>query len=139
MTLIGAASVYYPIPPKDLRIPTCFCLATASGVMTYVSLVEVFGESKENFIEGFMHTYGEKKANTYGLAAATGMFFLGWVIALGMDCGLHKIMDKAQSHHNPKNAEEEDYKKVPIEEQLTEQLMNRVTKHSFVFIIQKSM
>ena len=31
---------------------SCFCLASASGVMAYVSLAEVLGESIENFKHG---------------------------------------------------------------------------------------
>jgi zinc transporter ZupT len=52
-TLIGAAAVYLPINPSQLRLASCFCLACAAGVMTYVSLVEVFGESRTNFGESF--------------------------------------------------------------------------------------
>ena len=36
-----------------MRLASCFCLSTASGVMAYVSLVEVFGEAKLNFEESF--------------------------------------------------------------------------------------
>ena len=93
MTLLGAATVYFPIPRKHLRLSSCFCLATASGVMAYVSLVEVFAESKENFTDGLRSTYNEKHAETLGLLYASCSFFAGWFIAIGMDAALHKFMN----------------------------------------------
>ena len=36
-----------------MRLSSCFCLAAASGVMTYVSLVEVLHESMAKFEEGY--------------------------------------------------------------------------------------
>ena len=72
-----------------MRLASCFCLATASGVMAYVSLVEVFGEAKENFEHSFAEYYpgdkNEKIVETYALLCATGTFFAGWFVALAMD------------------------------------------------------
>jgi ZIP family zinc transporter len=87
MTLIGAVSVYFPILKDRMRLWSCFCLATASGVMAYVSLVEVFGEAKVNFTESFSSS---EKAETRGLVYATTSFFVGWTIGVFMDFLLHK-------------------------------------------------
>ena len=38
---------------RKLRQCSCFCLASASGVMAYVSLVEVFQEGKASFKDAF--------------------------------------------------------------------------------------
>ena len=38
---------------RKLRQGSCFCLASASGVMAYVSLVEVFQEGKASFKDAF--------------------------------------------------------------------------------------
>ena len=99
MTLIGAATVYIEIPRKNLRLASCFCLATASGVMAYVSLVEVFGEAQDNFSEAFEKLYEgleekkrEKIVGTYALLCASGTFFAGWFIALAMDWA--RVLDK---------------------------------------------
>jgi len=94
MTMIGAVTVFYPVQKRQMRLASCFCLATASGVMCYVSLVEVFHEAESNFKEAFELKYpdNEKKQETLALLAATGSFFIGWVVALGMDNALHKLM-----------------------------------------------
>lgn len=51
MTFLGAMTVYFPIPKQHMRQTSCFCLASASGVMAFVSLVEVFHEAKSHFDE----------------------------------------------------------------------------------------
>ena len=101
MTMLGAATVYFPIPRRHLRLSSCFCLATASGVMAYVSLVEVFGESRANFTESLHETKGEKLAETLGLLYASVSFFVGWGIAIGMDTALHRCM--AHRKNEPRN------------------------------------
>jgi len=89
MTLLGAATIYFPIPQHHMRLASCFCLATASGVMAYVSLVEVFGEAKANFEESYPYSENnEKKA----LVLATISFFVGWFLGIGMDFVLHKFV-----------------------------------------------
>ena len=94
-----------------MRLASCFCLASASGVMAYVSLAEVFGESLENFKHGLsaekklqlesngtavadcdMHDINDEVEPT-ALLYATIVFFVGWVIGLLMDKGLHKFMN----------------------------------------------
>ena len=65
--------------------------------MTYVSLVEVFGEAKKNFEESFMAT--SDRPDTMGLVFATISFFIGWMFGLTMDYLLHKFVstDEPQS------------------------------------------
>ena len=46
-------SIWYFIILRKLRQCSCFCLASASGVMAYVSLVEVFQEGKASFKDAF--------------------------------------------------------------------------------------
>ena len=94
-----------------MRLASCFCLASASGVMAYVSLAEVLGESIENFKHGLsaeikiqreqngtvvtdcdMHDIGDE-VEPHALVYATLTFFVGWVIGLVMDKGLHKFMN----------------------------------------------
>ena len=93
-----------------MRLVYCFCLASASGVMAYVSLVELFGKSLENFKHGLsaekklqleksgtvvadcdMHDINDEVEPT-ALRYATIVFFIGWVVGLLMDKGLHKFM-----------------------------------------------
>ena len=105
MTLLGAATVYFPIPRKHLRLSSCFCLATASGVMAYVSLVEVFGESRANFTESLEGTKDPKTAETLGLLYATLSFFAGWGIAIAMDSALHRFM--SHNDNDQKNSKSE--------------------------------
>ena len=85
MTFLGAMTVYFPIPKQHMRLTSCFCLASASGVMAFVSLVEVFHEAKEHFEEVYK---GDR-----GLIYACLSFFVGWGVALAMDHLLHKYLD----------------------------------------------
>ena len=62
-TLLGAMTVYFPVPKNKMRLASCFCLAAASGVMCYVSLVEVFHESQSNFEAGFAKRVRRNKFN----------------------------------------------------------------------------
>ena len=91
-----------------LRLASCFCLASASGVMAYVSLYEVLGESVANFEEGLMKKYEEgrhvncteaeriaedKAVEAWSLLYATLTFFAGWLVGIFMDWGLHRFLD----------------------------------------------
>ena len=64
-------------------------MATASGVMAYVSLVEVFGEAKANFEESYPYSEDNEKT---ALVLATIAFFVGWFLGIGMDFVLHKFV-----------------------------------------------
>lgn len=85
MTFIGAMTVYFPIPKQHMRQTSCFCLASASGVMAFVSLVEVFHEAKSHFEEVFK--------GDLGLIYACLSFFVGWGLARAMDNLLHAYLD----------------------------------------------
>lgn len=105
MTFIGALSVFIPIKPEMMRLSSCFCLAAASGVMAYVSLVEVLHESFEKFGEGYEKLHHEEesgqnefiewtlKPEQWAMCMGTFTFFCGWIIALIMDKLLHHFMD----------------------------------------------
>jgi len=107
-TLIGAAAVYLPINPSQLRLASCFCLACAAGVMTYVSLVEVFGESRTNFGESFHEECSEdhkpeeclSKVELRALTHATISFFVGWLFSIGMSMMLRKFMNARDSNRH---------------------------------------
>ena len=88
---------------RQMRMTSCFCLATASGVMAYVSLVEVFGEAKNNFTDYF-------NDSTKGLLFATMSFFIGWLLGLIMDFLLHKFM----STDAPELSSQKDEERQPI-------------------------
>merc|ERR1712157_470324 len=103
MTLLGAATVYFPVPKKHLRLVSCFCLATASGVMGYVSLVEVLHESIANYEESLQQKNGSfsdcdeslcESCGAWAKLYATITFFAGWFLAVLMSEGLDRIMDK---------------------------------------------
>ena len=79
-TLIGAAAVYLPINPSQLRLASCFCLACAAGVMTYVSLVEVFGESRTNFGESFHAECFENQVRIRSFNRYFKSFLLGMLV-----------------------------------------------------------
>jgi len=105
MTFIGALSVFIPIPREMMRLSSCFCLAAASGVMTYVSLVEVLHESMAKFEEGYELSAHENvddngaemkkglKPGQMAMIMASLTFFAGWFIALLMDKALHHYLD----------------------------------------------
>lgn len=117
MTMLGGATVYFPIPRRHLRLSSCFCLATASGVMAYVSLVEVFGESRENFTESLHSQKDEKTAETLGLLYASCSFFLGWFIAIAMDTALHRFIGHSGScSDSSKNPQSSAYQPGAIED-----------------------
>lgn len=104
-TLIGAAAVYLPINPSQLRLASCFCLACAAGVMTYVSLVEVFGESRTNFGESFHAECFEdqeclSKVELRALTHATVSFFVGWLFSIVMSMLLRKFMNARDSNRH---------------------------------------
>jgi len=111
MTFVGAFTVFIPIKLRMMRMASCFCLASASGVMAYVSLAEVMGESIENFKHGLaaeekikrevngtvvadcdMHDIGDE-VEPKALLFATIIFFVGWIFGLLMDSALHKFMN----------------------------------------------
>lgn len=104
-TLIGAAAVYLPINPSQLRLASCFCLACAAGVMTYVSLVEVFGESRTNFGESFHAECSDNqecvsKVELRALTHATASFFVGWMFSIVMSMLLRKFMNARDSNRH---------------------------------------
>ena len=91
-----------------LRLASCFCLASASGVMAFVSLYEVLGESVANFEEGLMKKYEDgrhvncteaekivedKAVEAWALIYATVTFFGGWIVGMLMDWALHRFLE----------------------------------------------
>jgi len=103
MTFIGALTVYIPIKRDMLRLSSCFCLAAASGVMAYVSLVEVLHESMANFEEGYRMRAEENSTASsmkcdenrcdMALVMGTTTFFIGWIIGIVMNKALDHFMD----------------------------------------------
>ena len=92
MTVLSGLLVYIEIPHNHMRLASCFCLATASGVMTYIALVRVLGEAQENFEKAFDGIYSmeedsikETKVQTFALVCASATFFAGWFLAIVMD------------------------------------------------------
>lgn len=130
MTLIGALTVFYPVHKKKLRQCSCFCLASASGVMAYVSLVEVFQEGKASFKDAFdimakEHVENEDEIESYklwggmngealSLTCATLSFFVGWCIALVMDWALHKFMEIRDDEPLPEDNEGDQLCTAPV-------------------------
>ncbi|KNE61833.1 hypothetical protein AMAG_07108 [Allomyces macrogynus ATCC 38327] len=82
-TAFGAASVKF----GSLQSPRFLAtgMALAGGVMLYVSLLDIWMESKASFEEAWPSETGKKHA----YIAATGMFFAGALLAVGMEAGVN--------------------------------------------------
>ncbi|KNE72252.1 hypothetical protein AMAG_16736 [Allomyces macrogynus ATCC 38327] len=82
-TAFGAASVKF----GSLQSPRFLAtgMALAGGVMIYVSLLDIWVESKVSFEEAWPGESGAKRA----YIAATGMFFAGALLAVGMEAGVN--------------------------------------------------
>jgi len=70
-------------------------MAVASGVMVYVSLVEVLHESKEKFEKSFeLESYGGSlEPGQVAVCFALLSFIGGWILAVAMDKALNHFMD----------------------------------------------
>ncbi|KAJ3350629.1 hypothetical protein GGF32_004773 [Allomyces javanicus] len=98
-TAIGAASVKF----GSLQSPQFLAtgMALAGGVMIYVSLLDIWVESKVSFEEAWPGESGAKRA----YIAATGMFFAGALLAVGMEAGVNwlesRLLRRGSSSRRP--------------------------------------
>ncbi|KAJ3370485.1 Zinc transporter [Allomyces arbusculus] len=98
-TAFGAASVKF----GSLQSPRFLAtgMALAGGVMLYVSLLDIWVESKISFEEAWPGESGTKRA----YIAATGMFFAGALLAVGMEAGVNwletRLLRRGSASHRP--------------------------------------
>lgn len=88
-TSIGGAFVFFVSACR--RLPLAISLALSSGVMLYVSLVDIFREALLNVNEGFAKQDGGKQS-PHALLVVSGCFFLGWILADFIDSIVHFLI-----------------------------------------------
>ncbi|KAK1944747.1 Zinc transporter ZupT [Phytophthora citrophthora] len=92
-TILGGMVVFskrlvYLANPLSLAV----ALSISSGVMMFISLVEIFGESVHLLTEGIRtEDMSEETATGHGWLGATACFALGILIIYGIDAIVHKI------------------------------------------------
>ena len=91
-TCFGALSVFCVRSYKPK--PFAFCMGLSAGVMTYVSLVEIWQEGFAETEEGLNARYpGNPKNTPNAYLITTVLFFFGWVFASFLDVCIHKALD----------------------------------------------
>ncbi|KAF1316962.1 Zinc-iron permease, partial [Globisporangium splendens] len=73
-------------------VSLAIALSISSGVMIFISLVEIFGESVHLLTEGIRtEDMTEETATGHGWLAATACFGCGILLIYGIDCIIHKL------------------------------------------------
>ncbi|KAH0483835.1 MAG: hypothetical protein KVP17_000662 [Porospora cf. gigantea B] len=91
-TCFGALSVFCVRSYKPK--PFAFCMGLSAGVMTYVSLVEIWQEGFAETESGLESRYpGNPKNTPNAYLITTVLFFFGWVFASFLDVCIHKALD----------------------------------------------
>lgn len=107
-TTIGGACVFFV--SNFQRLPLAVCMAVSSGVMVYVSFVEIFTESVQSLNTGLNQRWStleeDKLTKGYASLFATVCFFAGWLLATLMDCMIELLIHKCNLEGTAKVPEE---------------------------------
>jgi len=86
----GGSALSFCLPTYNPRI-FAVCLSLSAGVMLYISFIEIFYKSRDEFIKS-----GYEKTQAYPLA--TAVFFCGMVLAQLLDWCLHRLFGFEHDH-----------------------------------------